>query len=128
MMQILSETIKVRMKIRKQDPLASNLGHTFGHAIEKITNYGVNHGDAISVGIVMALEFSYLEQIITKSTKKQIKDAIEKLFNVKVEAINTLIVKGKVKRFRGKIGKRRDLKKAYVTLAEGNTIDVSTGL
>jgi len=60
--------------------------------------------------------------------KKQIKDAIENLFNVKVEAINTLIVKGKVKRFRGKIGKRRDLKKAYVTLAEGNTIDVSTGL
>ena len=42
--------------------------------------------------------------------------------------LNTLIVKGKVKRFRGKIGKRRDLKKAYVTLAEGNTIDVSTGL
>ena len=41
---------------------------------------------------------------------------------------NTLIVKGKVKRFRGKMGKRRDLKKAYVTLAEGNTIDVTTGL
>ena len=67
-------------------------------------------------------------EVAIKSTKKQIKDAIEKLFNVKVEAINTLIVKGKVKRFRGKIGKRRDLKKAYVTLAEGNTIDVSTGL
>ena len=60
--------------------------------------------------------------------RDRIKDAIENLFNVKVEAINTLIVKGKVKRFRGKIGKRRDLKKAYVTLAEGNTIDVSTGL
>ena len=52
----------------------------------------------------------------------------ENLFSVKVVAINTLIVKGKVKRFRGKLGKRRDLKKAYVTLAEGNTIDVTTGL
>ena len=67
-------------------------------------------------------------EVSIKSTKKQIKNAIEKLFNVKVESINTLIVKGKVKRFRGKLGKRRDLKKAYVTLVEGNTIDVSTGL
>ena len=67
-------------------------------------------------------------EVSIKSTKKQIKVAIENLFNVKVESVNTLIVKGKVKRFRGKLGKRRDLKKAYVTLLEGNTIDVSTGL
>ena len=67
-------------------------------------------------------------EVSIKSTKKQIKGAIENLFNVKVESVNTLIVKGKVKRFRGKLGKRRDLKKAYVTLVEGNTIDVSTGL
>ena len=67
-------------------------------------------------------------EVSIRSTKKQIKVAIENLFNVKVESINTLIVKGKVKKFRGKLGKRRDLKKAYVTLVEGNTIDVSTGL
>mgnify|MGYP001400586280 FL=1 len=67
-------------------------------------------------------------EVSIKSTKKQIKVAIENLFNVKVDSVNTLIVKGKVKRFRGKLGKRRDLKKAYVTLLEGNTIDVSTGL
>ena len=67
-------------------------------------------------------------EVAISSTKKQIKNAIENLFSVKVVAINTLIVKGKVKRFRGKLGKRRDLKKAYVTLAEGNTIDVTTGL
>ena len=67
-------------------------------------------------------------EVAISSTKKQIKNAVENLFSVKVVAINTLIVKGKVKRFRGKLGKRRDLKKAYVTLAEGNTIDVSTGL
>lgn len=67
-------------------------------------------------------------EVSMQSTKKQIKSAIENLFNVKVDSVNTLIIKGKVKKFRGKLGKRRDLKKAYVTLAEGNTIDVSTGL
>ena len=67
-------------------------------------------------------------EVSIKSTKKQIKAAVENLFNVKVKSVNTLVVKGKAKRFRGKLGKRRDLKKAYVTLAEGNTIDVSTGL
>ena len=67
-------------------------------------------------------------EVSIQSTKKQIKGAIENLFSVKVDSVNTLIVKGKVKRFRGKLGKRRNLKKAYVTLVEGNTIDVSTGL
>jgi large subunit ribosomal protein L23 len=62
------------------------------------------------------------------ATKPEIKKAVEALFNVKVKAVNTTITKGKVKRFRGKIGTRRDVKKAYVTLVEGNTIDVSTGL
>ena len=57
-----------------------------------------------------------------------IKNAIEDLFNVKVKAVNTLIMKGKVKRFRGQLGRRRDVKKAYITLEEGNTIDVNTGL
>jgi NAD/NADP transhydrogenase beta subunit len=60
--------------------------------------------------------------------KPQIKEAVEALFGVKVKAVNTTITKGKVKRFRGQLGKRRDVKKAYVTLEEGNSIDVSTGL
>ena len=51
-----------------------------------------------------------------------------KLFGVKVTAVNTLLRKGKVKRFRGTIGKQSDVKKAVVTLAEGQSIDVSTGL
>ena len=62
------------------------------------------------------------------TTKPQIKEAVEALFNVKVKAVNTVLTKGKVKRFRGRPGKRRDVKKAYVTLVEGNTIDVTTGL
>ncbi len=67
-------------------------------------------------------------EVAMASTKPQIKEAVEALFGVKVTGVNTTITKGKVKRFRGKIGERRDVKKAYVTLAEGNSIDVSTGL
>jgi large subunit ribosomal protein L23 len=62
------------------------------------------------------------------ATKPQIKAAVEKLFDVKVTGVNTLVTKGKVKRFRGTIGKRSDVKKAIVTLADGQTIDVTTGL
>ncbi len=67
-------------------------------------------------------------EVAIDAAKPQIKDAVEALFGVKVKAVNTTITKGKVKRFRGVTGKRRDVKKAYVTLEEGNTIDVSTGL
>jgi large subunit ribosomal protein L23 len=62
------------------------------------------------------------------ATKPEIKAAVEALFGVKVKAVNTLIRKGKVKRFRGMVGKQSDVKKAIVTLAEGQSIDVSTGL
>ena len=67
-------------------------------------------------------------EVAIDANKPQIKEAVEALFNVKVKAVNTSITKGKVKRFRGQLGKRKDIKKAYVTLEEGNTIDVSTGL
>jgi large subunit ribosomal protein L23 len=62
------------------------------------------------------------------ATKPMIKEAVEAVFGVKVKAVNTTITKGKVKRFKGRPGVRSDKKKAYVTLEEGNTIDVSTGL
>ena len=62
------------------------------------------------------------------ATKREIKAAVEGLFKVKVEGVNTLRMKGKVKRFRGRLGKRNDYKKAMVRLAEGQSIDVSTGL
>ncbi|MHA6344673.1 50S ribosomal protein L23 [Roseivivax sp. CAU 1761] len=67
-------------------------------------------------------------EVAMDSTKPQIRDAVEALFGVKVKAVNTAITKGKVKRFRGQKGRRADTKKAYVTLVEGNTIDVTTGL
>jgi large subunit ribosomal protein L23 len=62
------------------------------------------------------------------ATKPKIKQAVEILFKVKVTGVNTLISKGKTKRFRGRIGHRSDVKKAIVTLAEGSRIDVTTGL
>lgn len=62
------------------------------------------------------------------ATKPEIKAAVEKLFNVKVTAVNTLVVKGKKKLFRGRPGQRSDYKKAIVTLAEGQKIDVTTGI
>ena len=67
-------------------------------------------------------------EVAIDSNKPIIKEAVESLFDVKVKAVNTTITKGKAKRFRGMLGKRKDVKKAYVTLEEGNTIDVSTGL
>jgi large subunit ribosomal protein L23 len=62
------------------------------------------------------------------ATKPQIKEAVEKLFDVKVKSVNTLIRKGKVKAFRGSRGAQSDVKKAIVTLEEGHRIDVTTGL
>jgi len=63
-----------------------------------------------------------------EATKPQIKEAVEKLFDVKVTAVNTLVRKGKVKRFKGIVGRQSDVKRALVTLADGHSIDVTTGL
>jgi large subunit ribosomal protein L23 len=60
--------------------------------------------------------------------KRSVKVAVEGLFNVKVTAVNTIRVKGKVKRFRGRLGERSDYKKAIITLAEGSKIDITTGV
>ncbi len=62
------------------------------------------------------------------ATKPEIKRAVEAIFGVKVEKVNTLIVKGKKKYFRGRPGRRSDWKKAYVKLAEGHSIDVTAGI
>ena len=62
------------------------------------------------------------------ASKPEIKESVEGLFRVKVKAVNTLRVKGKTKRFRGRLGRRSDWKKAIVTLAEGEMLDVTTGV
>lgn len=63
-----------------------------------------------------------------RASKPEIKQAVEDLFKVKVTRVNTLNQDGKVKRFRGRLGRRSNVKKAIVTLAEGHTIDVTTGV
>ena len=67
-------------------------------------------------------------KVAKTATKPQIKAAVEKLFDVKVKSVNTLVTKGKVKMFRGMRGQRSDVKKAIVTLQEGQSIDITTGL
>ena len=67
-------------------------------------------------------------QVAPGASKPQIKQAVEALFDVKVTAVNTMVRKGKTKRFRGIKGRQSDVKRAVVTLAEGQAIDVTTGL
>ncbi len=95
---------------------------------------GVEAYDVILMPIITekATIASEHNQVIFKvrreATKPQIKEAVEKLFGVKVKAVNTLNRKGKVKRFKGRLGTQQDIKKAIVTLEEGQSIDVTTGL
>lgn len=67
-------------------------------------------------------------EVPVSANKTEIKDAVEALFKVKVTAVNTLVNKGKNKRFRGIRGRRKDVKKAIVTLRDGDEIDIATGL
>src|ERR1044071_8030615 len=92
-------------------------------------HYDVIKSPVITEKATLASEYSKVVFKVAKdATKPQIKEAVEKLFNVKVTGVNTQIVKGKVKRFKGQLGQRSDVKKAVVTLAEGSRIDVTTGL
>ena len=77
---------------------------------------------------IMSEQNKVVFKVAKTATKPQIKSAVEKLFNVKVLAVNTLIRLGKVKTFRGRLGQQSDVKRAIVTLAEGHSIDVTTGL
>lgn len=67
-------------------------------------------------------------KVAPTATKTEIRKAVEGLFDVKVAAVNTLVVNGKTKRFKGRLGQRSDWKKAIVRLEEGHSIDVTTGL
>ena len=94
-----------------------------------LRHYDVIVSPAITEKSTMASEFNQVVfNVAKKATKPQIKAAVEALFSVKVMEVNTLVRKGKVKRFRGTIGQKSDVKKAVVTLAEGQSIDIATGL
>ena len=95
----------------------------------KPEHYDVIRKPIITEKATMASEHgAVVFQVAMDATKPMIKEAVEAVFGVKVKAVNTTIIKGKEKKFRGRNGARSDKKKAYVTLEEGNTIDVSTGL
>ncbi len=92
-------------------------------------HYDVIRSPVITEKATLASEHSkVIFRVALDATKDEIKQAVEKLFDVKVTAVNTLVTKGKVKRFKGRLGQRSDVKKAVVTLAEGQSIDVTTGL
>jgi large subunit ribosomal protein L23 len=97
--------------------------------ISKERMYDVVRAPVITEKATMGSEFRQVTfKVPLDATKPEIKAAVEGIFNVKVTAVNTLITKGKVKRFRGRPGVRSDVKKAVVTLAEGHSIDVTTGV
>ena len=117
---------------REKLVLTSGRGRSAGGAVQM--NKDARHYDTIVAPVITekATIASENNQLVFKvrrnATKPQIKAAIEKLFDVKVTAVNTLLRKGKTKTFRGVRGVQQDMKKAIVTLADGHRIDVTTGL
>ena len=92
-------------------------------------SYDTILGPVITEKSTQGSEFNQVTfRVPLTATKPQIKAAVEDLFKVKVTGVNTLRTRGKVKQFRGRLGKRPDVKKAIVTLAEGDSIDVTTGV
>lgn len=91
--------------------------------------YDIILSPVITEKATMASEHNQVTfRVANDATKTEIRAAVEKLFDVKVKAVNTLNQVGKQKRFRGKLGKRSDYKKAIVSLVDGHSIDVTTGL
>lgn len=97
--------------------------------IDKVRAYDVIVSPVITEKSTLVSEANQvIFNVDLKATKPEIKAAVENLFGVKVKAVNTLVRKGKTKVFRGIRARQSDTKKAIVTLVEGDTIDVTTGL
>lgn len=95
----------------------------------KLNVYDVLVAPVITEKATLASEANQVVfDVARAATKADIKAAVERLFDVKVKAVNTLVRKGKVKVFRGIKGRQRTIKKAFVTLEDGHSIDVTTGL
>ena len=107
----------------------ANKGKRTPPRYEKDQLYGVILSPVITEKATRGSEHNQVTfRVPLDADKRSVKAAVEGLFNVKVTAVNTLRVKGKTKRFRGRVGRRSDYKKAIVTLAEGSKIDVTTGV
>ena len=91
--------------------------------------YGILLSPVITEKSTLGSEYNQVTfRVPLTASKLEIKVAVENLFEVKVKAVNTIRQNGKVKRIRGIIGRRSDFKKAVVSLEEGHSIDVTTGL
>jgi large subunit ribosomal protein L23 len=111
----MSETPKIPAKPRKQ--------------LSREAMYQIIQAPLITEKATTLSEYNQIAfRVSADATKPEIKAAIEGLFGVKVLGVNTLVQKGKAKRFKGRPGQRSDVKKAYVRLAEGQSIDFTTGL
>jgi large subunit ribosomal protein L23 len=103
-------------------------------AAAKKTEVAITHYDVIRAPVITEKSTQVSEhnqvvfEVAREATKPAIKAAVEALFDVKVKGVNTLVQKGKTKRWKGKPYTRTDVKKAVVTLAEGQSIDVTTGI
>ena len=97
--------------------------------MSKFTNYDIIRSPVVTEKSTLASEHGQIVfDVAVDATKSDIKAAVEGLFSVKVKAVNTLVRKGKQKRFRNVLGVRNDTKKAIVTLVDGQSIDISTGI
>ena len=97
--------------------------------MSKFTNYDIIRSPVVTEKSTLASEHGQVVfDVAIEATKAEIKQAVEGLFSVKVKAVNTLVRKGKIKRFRNVKGVRNDVKKAIVTLVDGQSIDISTGV
>ncbi|MCB1720351.1 MAG: 50S ribosomal protein L23 [Alphaproteobacteria bacterium] len=102
-------------KAKKQAATVKNYNTVIAPHITEKATMGSEHGQVTF-------------KVAKDATKPEIKEAVEALFDVKVKAVNTLIQKGKTKRFKGIMGRRSDFKKAIITLEDGQTIDTGTGV
>jgi large subunit ribosomal protein L23 len=97
--------------------------------MSKFSNYDIIRSPVVTEKSTLASEHGQIVfDVAIDATKSDIKAAVEGLFSVKVKAVNTLVRKGKQKRFRNVLGVRNDTKKAIVTLVDGQSIDISTGV
>jgi large subunit ribosomal protein L23 len=98
-------------------------------AVTDVAAYGIILSPVVTEKSTMGSEHNQVTfRVPLAATKPAIKAAVEKLFKVEVKAVNTLRHRGKVKRFKGRLGQRSETKKAIVSLAEGHSIDVTTGV
>ncbi|MCU0839147.1 MAG: 50S ribosomal protein L23 [Rhodospirillales bacterium] len=118
------------IRFRRKRPAAAEAGEAEKpQVVSRERLYEVLRRPLITEKATMLSEYNQVSFLVAPdATKGEIRAAVEQLFRVKVKAVNTLRSAGKVKRFRGRLGRRIDTKKAIVTLAEGQSIDITTGL